>query len=234
MGHVHILDIRSFSSQLRLNIDPQESSHYNYPMFIPDFSQALLQCNTFCGGGTLITFSDLKVLSIHILTEDIWHITTWIYPFLSLSMPLLSAFFSFPAELNVLILPISPPWNGFQMYVSVLACGFAEWPFSEVGMGSIVSSPSPVQQLSTEACDGCLQDCPPLLFEWFSIFHSAWGTPCVGGIDRPWIGLQRAWLLMSVCSGSRGTNGAPRAKLGPACSTGEGSGGGCCSLELHY
>lgn len=63
--------------------------------------------------------------------------------------------------------------------------------------------------------------------EWFSLLHSAPGAPCVGGIDRPWIGLQRAWLLMSVCAGTRGNAGDPRAELRLARSGGMSRREGC-------
>lgn len=107
---------------------------------------------------------------MHILTENIWHITTYIYPFLSVSIPLLSAFFSIPswAKCANSTHLTSIKWLS-DVYISVWACGLAEWPFSKVGMGSIVSSSSPVQQLSAEGCDGCLQDRPPQLWVILSL-----------------------------------------------------------------
>lgn len=48
------------------------------------------------------------------------------------------------------------------MYLSG-GCVLTEWPFSELGMGLILSGSCPVQQLPAKGCDGCLQDRPPLL-----------------------------------------------------------------------
>lgn len=101
------------------------------------------------------------------------------------------------------------------MYIRLLGLWRSKQPFCKQGMRSIVSGSSPQLQLSLKCCLWWLS--PGLstpAFEWFSLFHSARGSACVGGIDRPRIGLRRTWLLMSVCARSHGTPEAPRAKQG--------------------
>lgn len=110
-----------------------------------------------------------------------------------------------------------------------------KWPFCEQGMRSIVSDSGPKLQLSAVFSVMTVSRIVHPAFEWFSLFRSAWCSACVGGIDRPWIGLRRAWLLMSVCAGSHGDSWSSSCPARPANDVGEREEAeGCCIAHWNY
>lgn len=98
------------------------------------------------------------------------------------------------------------------MYLSLYgARGLTEWPFGEPVDGVYCEQLVLYSRCPLRALMAVCRIAHPC-FEWFSLPRSASSAPCVGGIDRSWIGLRQAWLLMSVCAETRGNAGAPRAK----------------------
>ncbi len=124
------------------------------------------------------------------------------------------------------------------MYLS-RAHSLAEGPFSEVGMGSIVSGLSPVQQLSAKGCLWWLSAGSPTTALSDSLSFTLPGALHVlEALIGPELDCGERDYWCQCVQGHVGHAGAPRAKPGPARSGGSGVGWGSAGLrsplELHF
>lgn len=108
------------------------------------------------------------------------------------------------------------------------ACGLTEWPFNDLGTGSIVSSSSSVQQPSAKGRDGCLQDHPSLLCDSLS-FTLPGALHVLEALIGPELDCGGPDYWCQRVLGHVGT----LELLVPGELAAEGEGGSLCSLESH-